>query len=264
MEQVNIDVKQGILNKEYFNSAGKERIDKNSSDDLNVLYIAFDCFNENFFNNELDVPTILIAPNMRCLGKVSRPDAWEKRKYQNTEAIKEENMLLQLSDKVLEYTRIEDVYLELVKTMILQYDLEQEAIYKALNEKYKRIVGNNNNYFSIRYPAICEQCGLVASPVMKKDNDGNEVQSGKYDVKPGERFKEVIALNMLAKYQLSVRRNSDIKENKKDGSHSRLFVCPQCGLKVRVKVKTKNPLFKCYTEENCNGAEFVEDKKSKK
>lgn len=255
---IKIDVESGISNPYY----KKININEDLSNDIKTLQKVFEIFNKEFFDGDLDVPVISISGNMRADLRVTKPEHWYKRDIYSETQREEECIGLYLSEKIYFYD-FKEVCVTLLKAMIMQYDIEQYAIYGSRKGKgaYKRMITNNNNYFSKAYAQKCWECGLNAEPIKKIDEEtGEEVNIGKYTVTPAEKFDEVYVKNELGKLRLVLHKKKKKvmkKTESNNGQSMKVYECPSCGLSIRVT--RKDPVnIKCYNDEKCaNGVRFI-------
>lgn len=304
-----IKIYKGVLNDNY------NGIEAKLSDDVINLQRVFDIFNEQFFHNVLDEANIIISPNARTLIKVDKPDNWEKRKSIrvikiNDDKKKNKNDLvidtedieilgtkiqsdtdiirIIFSDEILQF-ETKQIYIFLLRAMIMQYDIEMYETKDALKIKWKRFINNNNNYFGKGFYAVCRQRGLVPenmeialrTEVAKKEKIKHPdltdeelyerlLSRGKVNMIATEIFDEVYNTNnieirfpLIFKYTNKEKQLKKIstKQELSPKNHMRLFQCPKCGLKIRVK-KTGAMDIRCYNRNDkgvlCEGACFKE------
>jgi hypothetical protein len=116
----------GVTNKNYKGG----RVNSTLARDISTLHKVFNIFNVEFFKGELDVPVIMISDTARVDYKAAKLPNWRKEKGNSTE---NELMKLVLSEKIFKY-ETKEIYIVLVKAMILQYDLEMDEIYRVNGE----------------------------------------------------------------------------------------------------------------------------------
>lgn len=216
--------------------------------DIAKMNAVFEIFNNKFFDNQLDTPIIMINPDLKVLYRVDRPDGWKKVKDGKEE---DELFKIVLAEKVFEFEEIE-VYFILLKAMILQYDLEQESIYKVAGEKWKRLVNNNNHYFSKKYYIFCKSIGLE---VIENEE--------KMEVVAGAKFNEVYENYIKNVFELTYKYVQKTGAKKKNTQSMRAYKCPSCGLIIRV-TKAGDIDIRCYNTNSegnsCDGVRFKEVK----
>lgn len=252
-----IKLNHGVANSNY----QKVNINEDQSDDIRTLQKIFEVFNKEFFKEELDTPVISIAGKLKTELDVTKPEHWYKTNIYSESQNEEDCIGLYLSEDIYTYD-FKEVCVTLLKAMIMQYDIEHYAMYGGANGKssYKKMITNNNNYFSKAYAAKCEECGLKAEPIKKLNKEGEEENSGKYEVTAAERFNEVYEKYNLGMYRLVLHKKKEVNEKKSassNGQSMKVYICPSCGLKIRVT--RKGPVnIKCFNSEKCaDGVSFV-------
>ena len=241
-----VTAKNGVINKEYYD----RKIIDNIGDDIIKIYKVFEFFNKDFFDGELDMPVITISPNLKVEYRVDKPGAWKKEK---NEKVDDELFKIVLSEKIFQYDT-KEIYIILLKAMVMQYDIEKAEIYKAAGARWIRLINNNNNYFGKKYYIFCEKIGLKVEIT----------ESGEKKVVAGERFNQIYEDRDIEKYYNLVHKyiKDDKRENNKSQS-MRSFICPSCGMIIRI-TKSGDTDIRCYNENRegipCNGKKFVEKK----
>lgn len=234
----------GITNEHYLENKSNAIVNEGLSDDLKILEIAFQRFNEEFFEGKLNTSVVNISSNMRSMVKATSKEDWIKRQGGSAD-ISEQCLGIELSQKVLELPK-EEVYKYLLIGMLYQYDLERKEFYKVNGEKYKSLVTREFNYHTKAFVNMCEQCALSVS----------DYKDGKCTITVTEEFREILKKYGLDNMNLTCYRKEDKKDkdkNKRTGS-MRLYKCPCCGTHIRAT--RDNLKIKCYNEESCNGAEY--------
>lgn len=250
--------KHGITN-EYYQ---EKKIYGNLEDDQARINKVFEIFNQEFFNDSLDKPVIFISPEAKVLYKVECPGEWKKEKDGK---IDDELMQIVLSKKIYEYDT-KDFYVLFLQAMIMQYDCEQDMIYKNSKQKRKRLINNNGHYKSKEYYLYCERIGLsVQTTLIEKIKDGEKKIEEKKIVTAGDRFNRVYEdrdIEEIGKLVYSFKKKDEIeKEKKKSKQSMRVLECPKCKMKIRV-TKQSNIDIRCYNFDKdgiaCDGVKFIE------
>jgi hypothetical protein len=272
----------GVTNKNY---KGR-RVNSTLGRDMSTLQKVFNIFNVEFFDGALDVPAIMISDSARVEYKVLKMPNWKKQKGN---IVENELMKMVMSEIIYKY-ETKEIYITLVKAMILQYDLEMDEVYRINGEKRTRLINNNNNYFSEVYYAKCKEVGLVPEEItedmkswdedeiqqIKSESQNeeeerqkqevryhNRLQRGKVKMKPTEIFNRVYnKYEIETKYQLI---HKDERKETKGTQSMRLLECPNCGMTIRITKKGNFDIrcFNIYRDKEgneipCNGARFVD------
>ena len=234
----------------------------NLSDDINTVRKVFEIFNEELFEGQLDIPYINIIPNLKVDYKVEIPSGWIKSKWDR----EEECIRMFLSEKIYKKS-LKEIYVLLVGAMIMQYDLEMNEMHKGTGSKWIRLINNNNNYFGKRYKNECEKRGLkVIEPVVAEVDDEDEKKKNKNkkpEVCAGKLFDDIylnydFENNFKLVYKYVPPQIVEKGDKGNNGQSMRLFICPGCGMKIRV-TKTGDIDIRCYNEK-CDGVRFMPDK----
>lgn len=252
-----IKLNHGVSNDEFV----RDNILETIGDDINTMCKVFEIFNETLFDGELDTPIIYIDAHIKVEYKVEMPSGWVKIKGDKNET---DCIRLFLSEKIY-MKELKDIYITLLKAMIVQYDLEMAAVHKAAKNKWIRLVNNNNNYFGKRYKIECEKRGLKIIEAQAEDESTEKNTDKKKDkkIKPqvdaGDRFNEIytnygIEDNFKLVHQYVGKKKDDHQVNQQS---MRLFKCPGCGIKIRV-TKTGDIDIRCFNG-SCNGKRLMPD-----
>uniref|UniRef100_UPI004056C6DF hypothetical protein n=1 Tax=Acetatifactor sp. TaxID=1872090 RepID=UPI004056C6DF len=251
-----IKIEHGVTNEHY----KIRNINEDQTNDVKTLQKIFEIFNIEFFAGELDTPVISIEGKMKKELDVSKPEHWYKTDVYSESQRKEDCIGLYLSEDIYTY-EFKEVCITLLKAMIMQYDIERYATYGGAKGtgSYKKMITNNKNYYSKAYAKKCEECGLNAEPIKVKKN-GEEENSGKYMVTAAERFNEVYEKHNLDKFRLVLHKTKIVPKEKEEsgkGQSMRAYICPTCGLIIRVTKKDPVNIV-CYNDEKCaDGTRFI-------
>lgn len=240
-----LKVNYGVSNKFF---SGESIID-NIGDDINTIRKVFEIFNDQLFDGQLETPLIYIVPNLKVKYNIDMPDGWAKIKKDKEE---KDCIKMYLSEELYKEP-LKDIYVCLVDAMIMQYDLEMYMIHKNAGTKWIRLINNNNNYYGKKYIAECKNRGL-------KVNETIIGKGKKPDVSAGERFDEIYVNYNIEKYFAFVHQYKPNNLPEKGNRNSmRLFICPSCGLKIRITKKGDVDI-RCYNGK-CDGVRFEPEKK---
>jgi hypothetical protein len=185
-------------------------------------------------------------------------DNWKKQKD-----VEEDRLSIIFSRKILSYST-KEVYIILLKAMVLLYDIQMTNAYKYEGKKWKRLINNNEHYFSKEYYKMCEEVGLVPAWNPKTDDEmkkyKKQLQEGSMQLVPTGVFEQVYESNAIEELFKMVYTYTDLGANKRSTQSMRLFRCTNCGMPIRLTKKGKIDI-RCYNEETaCNGAIFEEEK----
>lgn len=252
--------KHGITN-EYYK---EKKIYGNLEDDQAKINKVFEIFNQEFFDDSLDKPVIFISPEAKVSYKVECPGEWKKEKDGEVD---DELMQIILSKGIYELDT-KTFYVLFLEAMIMQYDLEQDMIYKAAKKKRKRLINNNGHYKSKEYYKYCEQLGLnVETTLVEKIKNGEKKIVEEKIVTAGDGFNRVYEDRNVEEIGKLVYSFMKKDEKKKIKQSMRALQCPNCKLIIRV-TKQDNVDIRCYNHSKegipCNGTRFIEGLKETK
>ena len=241
------EAKYGITN-EYYK---EKRIYGNLEDDQAKINKVFEIFNQEFFGDSLDKPVVFISPEAKVPYKVECPGEWKKEKYGKVD---DELMQIILSKEIYELDT-KSFYVLFLEAMIMQYDKEQDMIYKAAKQKRKKFICNNGHYKSKEYYKYCEKVGLNVQTI-----PATEVEKEQKIVTAGDGFNRVYEdrnIEEIGKLVYSFMKKDETKKKKQS---MRALQCPNCKLIIRV-TKQDDIDIRCYNSSKegipCNGTRFI-------
>ena len=267
----NPELVNGISNHNY--KGEYDRVRSSITQDQDMLLKVFEIFNDEFFNNELDIPVILIETNMRKIYSIKKPEGWVKydRHHidQNKERMKESELITMSFSKELFALNTKEIYITLLRAMVEQWDVEKQA---SIPE-WRRLINNNGHFFSSSYYNECAKRGLVVDEESLGDVELKTktalLQSGKCKMIGDTIFNSVYErygieehFKLLYKYDEEEKKDKT-KDNKtkKSKQSMRKYVCSKCKMSIRV-TKSGEIDIRCYNGE-CNGVRFVEANEGK-